>query len=294
MRLVFLAAALQAAGAVNAGMAEGLCSTKLGVSLVQNVPRSTKTIGLPLTAYVQYCASTTKTITPKAATTTLTDTSTSTIVETAEQLTDTVETTSTGNLVLSPLPFLNREADSDQDYTTNTVLFSTTIATTSTATSTTTSTGTLTIPTPAGFTPIASDVTYVAKKRDIPERFSLQRANSKFVQSRTVGSGKKSSYFPAVHPQAVNCIKFQKDVTTKTIKVPFCTKTKTTTLAPSTATVRELISTATTRTEDQPPAVVISTIRTTVTVETSSTSTHINTVTSTGNSYSPKLTQSLY
>lgn len=103
MRLVLFAAALQAASTVNASLADGLCSTKLGISLVQNVPRSTKTIGLPLTAFVQVCASTTRIITPKAATTTLTDTSTSTVVETADQSTDTVETTSTGILALSPL-----------------------------------------------------------------------------------------------------------------------------------------------------------------------------------------------
>ena len=162
------------------------------------------------------------------------------------------------------------------------------MTTTTTTTSTVTNTPTSTIPTPAGFTPIASDASYVAKKRDIPERYSLvQRASSKFVQSLKINSNKKFTYYPAAYPQSVKCMKYQKEVVTKTITIPFCTKTKTTTLAASTSTIRETVSTVTTITEVPPAATITESASTTVTVETSTTSTQTSTETATGNLSNP-------
>jgi len=56
MRFAVIAVALQAASSVSAVLVDGLCSTKLGVSSVKNVPTSTTTMGLPLTAYLAKCA----------------------------------------------------------------------------------------------------------------------------------------------------------------------------------------------------------------------------------------------
>ena len=263
MRFAVVAVALQAASSVSAVLIDGLCSTKLGVLSVKNVPTSTTTLGLPLTAYMAKCAYTTKTTTPKPITTTLTETSTSSTTTTAGQLTGTVTTTSTATQ-------------------TNTLSLSTTVTTTTTTTSTITNTPTSTIPAAAGFTPIASDLSYVAKKRDIPERFSLnKRATSQFVKSNKLGSNKKATYSPAAYPQSVKCIKYQREVVTKTITIPFCTKTKTTTLAIATSTIRETVSTTTTITEIPPAATITESASTTVTIETSTTLTQTNTETAT-------------
>jgi hypothetical protein len=217
----------------------------------------------------------------------------SSMVVEAEQLTGTVTTTNTGNPSISLPLSTDCPANSHRATQTNTISLSTAATVFTTTTSTITSYPTSTIPTVAGFTPIASDASYVAKKRDIPERFSLdQRATSQLVKSIKLGSNKKATYSPAAYPQSVKCVKYQKEVVTKTITIPFCTKTKTTTLATSTSTIRETVSTITTITEVPPAATITESASTTVTVETSTTSTQTNTEAATGNASRPTPTHS--
>lgn len=144
-----------------------------------------------------------------------------------------------------------------------------------------------TISTSAGFTPVASDITYVAKKRDVPKRLSLvQRAVSNQPQQKILKAGSgglQPSYSPALFPQAVNCVKINEVATTKTITIPLCTKTKKTTLAPSTATILPSVSTTTTSTVYLADATATSTFLTTVTTVTTTTSTETDSVTTTGN-----------
>ncbi|CAG1984067.1 unnamed protein product [Fusarium graminearum] len=106
--------------------------------------------------------------------------------------------------------------------------------TTATATSFTTTititTSTSTIPGPAGFTPAASDVSYRAKKREVPKR--LYRAMTSINRHKLTlkVNSKKCEYSPALCPQAVNCREVIKTVITKTVTLKQCKKTPTRTV----------------------------------------------------------------
>lgn len=180
---------------------------------------------------------------------------------------------------------LGHFTDHVKETTTSTEIFSTTVVQTLTTTITVVSSEIITIPTPTGFTPVASDVTYVPKRRGIRAALSLlQRAKTPEVETIKIDRGGKTHAFsPPVYPQAVKCVKRDRSTTAKTITMPFCTKTKSTTLPPSTATAYDTLTNLVTQTVDQNAATLISTEFTTVTEVTSFTSTQVNITTITGN-----------
>ncbi|PCD41042.1 hypothetical protein FGRA07_02313 [Fusarium graminearum] len=146
--------------------------------------------------------------------------------------------------------------------------------TTATATSFTTTititTSTSTIPGPAGFTPAASDVSYRAKKREVPKR--LYRAMTSINRHKLTlkVNSKKCEYSPALCPQAVNCREVIKTVITKTVTLKQCKKTPTRTVVLPRRTSTKETTTTTTSTStiiqaDETLTVTARTLETTVT-----------------------------
>ncbi|CAG7558081.1 unnamed protein product [Fusarium equiseti] len=273
-----LTALLSVASASKAVVTNQLCSTSLGLKSVKNVKTSTKTVNINLTAYKKVCPTVFKTITPKPKTTTRTNTVTSTIVSTLPKGTDTVTTTST-------------------DTSTSTVSESTTITNTAFSTVFVTETPTSTIPTSAGFIPVASDVTYVAKKRDMTGRFVVEergKSNGNFPQKNICGKGKPPSYHPAVYPQSVTCRKVIKTITTKTVTLKYCIHkpARTTYLPRKTSTRYDTVTTTTTRVVGQPAETITVTATDTATETTTtiSTQTDSTTLTETQTSVAPTAT----
>ncbi|RFN54956.1 hypothetical protein FIE12Z_803 [Fusarium flagelliforme] len=273
-----LTALLGVTSAQKAAVTNQLCSTSLGLKSVKSVKTSTKTVNINLTAYKKVCPTVIKTITPKPKTTTRTNTVTSTIVSTLPKGTDTVTTTST-------------------DTSTSTVSESTTITNTAFSAVFVTETPTSTIPTSADFTPVASDVTYVAKKRDITGRFAVKKrgkVTGNFPQKNTCVKGSQPSYYPAAYPQSVTCRKVIKTITTKTITLKYCIHkpTRTIYLPRKTSTRYDTVTTTTTRVVGQPAETITVTATDTATETTTtiSTQTDSTTLTETQTSVAPTAT----
>jgi hypothetical protein len=91
-------ALLGAVSAHQGAITNQLCSTKLGPTSVKHVKTAIQTVRVSLTAYKKICPKITKTIMPKAKTTTLTNTKKSTVFKTLPQKTGTITTTITGKL----------------------------------------------------------------------------------------------------------------------------------------------------------------------------------------------------
>ncbi|KAJ4127755.1 hypothetical protein NW768_008027 [Fusarium equiseti] len=263
-----LTALLGVTSAHKSAVTNQLCSTSLGLKSVKNVKTSTKTVNINLTAYKKVCPTVIKTITPKPKTTTRTNTVTSTVISTLPKGTDTATVTNTYT-------------------TTSTVSESTTVTDTAFSTVFVTETSTSTVPTPAGFTPVASDVTYVAKKRDMTGRFAVEKrgkAAGNFPQQITCGKGKPPSHYPAVYPQSVTCRKVIKTIITKTVTLKYCIHkpTRTSYLPRKTLTRYATVTTITTRVVGQPAETITVTATDTATETTTTISTQTDSTTLTG------------
>ncbi|CAG1991375.1 unnamed protein product [Fusarium graminearum] len=144
----------------------------------------------------------------------------------------------------------NEAATSSRTSSKETTAIEDSTVTTATATSFTTTititTSTSTIPGPAGFTPAASDVSYRAKKREVPKR--LYRAMTSINRHKLTlkVNSKKCEYSPALCPQAVNCREVIKTVITKTVTLKQCKKTPTRTVVlPRRTSTKETTTTTT-------------------------------------------------
>ncbi|PTD10389.1 hypothetical protein FCULG_00007661 [Fusarium culmorum] len=173
--------------------------------------------------------------------------------------------------------------------TTSTVIPKKTDLFLTTVTATTTSTST--IPAPAGFTPATSDVSYRAKKREVPKRFSQAKISINRQKLTLKVNAKKCDYSPALYPQAVNCREVVKTVLTKTVTLKQCKKTPTRTVVLPRRTSTKETTTTTTSTStiiqaDETLTVTARTVETTVTTSTSTT-TSTTTLTETQTSVAP-------
>ena len=164
---------------------------------------------------------------------------------------------------------------------TNTDTITSNVVVIATQTSVVTSTPTTTIPTPAGFTPISLESSYLAKRNAPPGRLAPRRNNA--VQKATCDQGSHSrNHYPHIYPQEVDCAEFIESVTTRTITRTDC-RPRTKTVHPQTVTVTSTytaVVTASTQPQDATATatmVVTSTVTATVTKTDTSTATEIGT-----------------
>ncbi|CAF9934315.1 MAG: hypothetical protein HETSPECPRED_009170 [Heterodermia speciosa] len=225
-----------------------LCTTLYGTKSV--IPKST---GYKLTIPVTYQRKTTitpvSTITPPPATTSTTTTTTQTLTDTTTPTATITETT---------------------DTTTTVTATATSTSTISTTTTTTTTPAAVTIPTAAGYTPLANSPDYVPKKRSIKGRTPA------VVKCPPIHGG--GQFTPQVYPTSTICGTLVQAITTTT-KTFTASSTSTTTLPTSTITQTSTSTATTTTTIVGDP--VLTTTTTTNTVTATTTTTAVETTTST-------------
>ena len=198
---------------------QSFCQTKLGTKSVAYVPKSTKTITIPLVVFQKTTATPTTTIIPPSATQTATATSTitTTTAAPANQLT----ATSTDTLSLTA--------------TTTRVQ---TLLTTITTTTTFTTSSTTTIPAAPGFTAIKDSPGYVAK-REVADREARREAHgfavragagwTRATQANVLKLDKnKNLVSPTKFPQSVQCLVLIEPISTKVVTVTAKTTATTT------------------------------------------------------------------
>ncbi|KAJ4244016.1 hypothetical protein NW762_014629 [Fusarium torreyae] len=287
LALVLLFALLGIVVAQTSTFSNEICSTRYARSSVQPVPSTTTTRRATLTAFRFVCQTVTSTVTPATSTTTITDTSTSTTIVTLPESTDTFTITSL---------FTTTSTQSQSVTSISTVVTTTTEVTTSTST----------VATPAGFTPVALEDGYAArrkrglskrcrrKKTKSPETPKTPETNNSALNNTIKRVGNRLAFFPIMYPQAVTCRDTIEVVVTSSIIRPSCRTTPTTTitLPTITSTVRASTTTVVTSTASPPDASTTITTSSTVTVMTTTTSTltSITTSTSTSTSIAPAQT----
>ncbi|KAI4183786.1 MAG: hypothetical protein L6R41_005200 [Letrouitia leprolyta] len=242
-----------------------ICTTKYGVKST-SVKTSSYAVTIPVTVTQKSTSTPTSTLTPPPQTTTSLAT-----------------TTTTSIVVTTPT-----DTFTETDFTTSTTTTTTTITTDTTTTTTSiTSVATSTVPTPAGFTPLASEPGYVPKKRSA-EAVTAPAIRGRRIEERaTVKTpvcpqvGKPGSF--SQYPQSVVCGALIVAKTTST-KVYTATKTATTTLPAATTTVISTVTETEISTSAAAPASTTITITqaapdATETATSTSTSTSTQTVT---------------
>ncbi|KAF4963488.1 hypothetical protein FSARC_8497 [Fusarium sarcochroum] len=173
-------------------------------------------------------------------------------------------------------------------------------------TTTTVTTSTTTVPTPVGFTPVALQTDYVAKRKrglskrckrkkpKVPKTSDTPKTNNSTLRNTIKRVGNSLAFSPLLYPQVVSCRDTFEVVVTSSITRPSCRQTPTTTvtLPTITSTARTSTTTVVTSTSTQPDASTTVTTSAIVTVmtTTTSTATSITSVTSTATSVAPAQT----
>ncbi|KAJ4246304.1 hypothetical protein NW762_013655 [Fusarium torreyae] len=134
------------------------------------------------------------------------------------------------------------------------------------------------------FTPVASDASFVPRRRDAPGRLSLAERDtvSKDIPKQRKLVNKKAICYPQLFPQSVKCRKTVKTVTTKTIHAKCSPNpTRTTYLPRRTSTRYTTVTTTITSAVGQDAVTIFVTAIDDVTEISTSTSTQTDTTTST-------------